>query len=161
MRVLVNGVRLFFEANGGSQRRPPCPWRSDRAREAGVVRRRRAPRSSLTRERPQALLVIGNPYLVSQRRRLAQIALKMRLPSAYTYREHAEAGGLIAYAPNYHDLFRRAAGYVDRVLKGTKPGDLPIEQATKFDLIINLKTAKALGLTIPPSLLLRADQVIE
>jgi putative ABC transport system substrate-binding protein len=115
----------------------------------------------LTRERPDALMVLADPFLSFQRRRIAQWALKSRLPSVYTYREHAEVGGLIAYAPNYHDLFRRAATYVDKILKGAKPGDLPIEQATKFDLIINLKTAKALGLTIPPSLLVRADQVIE
>lgn len=116
---------------------------------------------SLIRERPHALLVIADPFLASQRRRLAQFALKARLPSAYTYREHAEAGGLIAYTPNYHDLFRRAAGYVDKILKGAKPGDLPIEQPTKFDLVINLKTAKALGVTLAPSLRMRADQVIE
>jgi putative ABC transport system substrate-binding protein len=116
---------------------------------------------SLTRERPQALLVIADPFLVSQRRRLAQFALKIGLPSAYTYREHVEAGGLIAYTPNYHDLFRRAAGYVDKILKGAKPGDLPIEQPTKFELVINHKSAKTLGLTLPPALLLRADQVIE
>jgi putative ABC transport system substrate-binding protein len=116
---------------------------------------------SITRDRSQAIIVIADPFLSFQRRRLAQFALKSRLPSIYTYREHAEAGGLIAYTPSYHDLFRRAAGYVDKILKGAKPGDLPIEQPTKFELVINLKTAKALGLTIPPSLLARADQVIE
>jgi putative ABC transport system substrate-binding protein len=116
---------------------------------------------SATRSRSQALIIIGDPFLSFQRRRLAQFALKARLPSVYTYQEHAEAGGLIAYAPSYHDLFRRAAGYVDRILKGARPGDLPVEQPTKFELVINLKTAKALGLTIPQTLLLRADQVIE
>jgi len=83
------------------------------------------------------------------------------LPSAYTYREHVAVGGLIAYTPNYHDLFQRAATYVDKILKGTKPGELPIEQPTKFDLVINLKTAGALGLDLPPTLVARADEVIE
>lgn len=116
---------------------------------------------SFTRERPQAFLVIADPFLVGQRQRLAQFALKIRLPSAYTYREHVEAGGLIAYTPSYQELFKRAAGYVDKILKGAKPGNLPIEQPTMFQLVINLKTAKALGITIPQSVLLRADQVIE
>ena len=116
---------------------------------------------SLTRERSDALLVLADPFLLNQRRRIAQVALKIGLPSAYSYREHAEVGGLIAYAPNFGDLFRRAATYVDKILKGAKPADLPVEQPTKFELVINLKTAKALGLAIPQTLLLRADQVIE
>jgi putative ABC transport system substrate-binding protein len=116
---------------------------------------------SLNRERPRALLVFADQFMVNQRRRLAQFAMKNALPSAYAFKEHADAGGLLVYATNYHDLFRRAANYVDKILKGAKPGDLPIEQPTKFELVINLKTAKALGLTIPPSLLQRADQVIE
>ena len=116
---------------------------------------------NLTRQRPHGLLVLADPFLVSQRRRIAQFTLKIGLPSVYTYREHADVGGLIAYTPSYHDLFRRAATYVDKILKGTRAGDLPIEQPTKFELVINLKTAKALGLTIPQSLLLRADQVLQ
>jgi len=115
----------------------------------------------LTRDRPGAFIVLADTFLVSQRNRIAQFAIENRLPSAYSFREHVEAGGLIAYSPNYHDLFRRAAIYVDKILKGTKPGDLPIEQPTKFDLVINLKTAKALSLTIPDKLLVFADQVIE
>ena len=115
----------------------------------------------LTTDRPDAFMVLADPFLVSQRSRIAQFAIENKLPSAYTYREHIEAGGLIAYTPNYHDLFRRAATCVDKILKGTRPGELPIEQPTKFDLVINLKTATALGLTVPETLLARADEVIE
>ena len=115
----------------------------------------------LTRDRPNALLVLGDAFLVSQRSRIAQFAIENKMPSAYTFREHVEAGGLLAYSPNYHDLFRRAAGYVDKILKGTKPGELPIEQPTKFDLVINLKTAKAIGLTVPLTLQAAANEVIE
>jgi putative ABC transport system substrate-binding protein len=116
---------------------------------------------TLTNDRPDALLVPADAFLVSQRSRIGQFAIENKLPSAYTFREHVEAGGLIAYPTNYHDLFRRAAIYVDKILKGTKPGDLPIEQPTKFDLVINLKTAKALGVTVPLIMQMTADEVIE
>ena len=97
----------------------------------------------------------------SERRRLVDLAAKSRLPAVYPWREGADAEGLMAYGPNVPDLFRRAAPYVDKILKGAKPGDLPVEQPTTFELVINLKTAKALGLMFPQSVLLRADHVIE
>src|SRR5262249_12138234 len=103
----------------------------------------------------------ADTFLVSQRNRIAQFAIENKLPSIYTFREYIEAGGLIAYTPNYDGLFRRAASYVDKILRGTKPGELAIEQSTKFNLLINLKTARVLGLTVPPRLLALADEVIE
>ena len=117
--------------------------------------------SEITRARPGALTVLPSSMFISERRRLADLAAKNRLPAVYFVREFVDAGGLMAYGPNLPDLSRRAATYVDKILKGAKPGDLPVEQPTKFELVINLKTAKALGLTIPPSLLQRADEVIQ
>jgi ABC-type uncharacterized transport system substrate-binding protein len=105
--------------------------------------------------------VLPSPAFSRQRARLAELAVKHHLPGIYEDKGYVDAGGLMSYGPNFPDLYRRAASYVDRILKGAKPGDLPIEQPTKFELAINLKAAKALGLTIPQSLLLRADQVIE
>ncbi len=104
--------------------------------------------------------VFGDPLTVLQGPRVVALAAKHRLPALHIFRQFAN-GGLIVYGPDVADLFRRAGGYVDRILKGTKPSDLPVEQPTKFELVINLKTAKALGLTVPPSLLIRADEVIE
>ncbi len=115
----------------------------------------------LTKHRPNAFMVPADTFLVSQRSRITQFAIENKLPSIYSFREYLEAGGLIAYTPNYHDLFRRAANYVDMILKGTKPGELPIEQPMRYDLLINLKTARALGLIVSPRLLARADAVIE
>jgi putative ABC transport system substrate-binding protein len=117
--------------------------------------------AAMRKERVGALVVLPDLMFFDHQKRLADLVAKSRLPAIYEEREFAEAGGLMAYGPNYKDLFRRAATYVDKILKGTKPGDLPVEQPTKFELVINLKTAKALGLTIPPSVLLRADQVIQ
>jgi putative ABC transport system substrate-binding protein len=107
------------------------------------------------------VLVFPSPMLFDVRKSLVAHAAKVRLPAVYSWREAVDAGGLMSYAANFPDMYRRAAVYVDKILKGAKPADLPIEQPTKLELVINLKTAKALGLTIPPSLLLRADQVIE
>ena len=117
--------------------------------------------AAMVKERVQALLVVADGMFASNRTRLADLAAKSRLPSMYGVREHVEAGGLMSYGPSVPAQFRRAALYVDRILKGTKPSDLPVEQPTKFELVINLKTAKALGLTIPPSVLGRADEVIQ
>jgi putative ABC transport system substrate-binding protein len=117
--------------------------------------------AAMTTEAAGAVVVLVDIMFVDQRTRIAELAATRRLPAVYGQVEHVGSGGLMAYAPNFLDNYRRAAAYVDRILKGAKPGDLPIEQATKFELVINLKTAKALGLTIPPSLLQRADQVIE
>ncbi len=117
--------------------------------------------AAMARERAGALLVITDPAFSPYRARLVDLAAKNRLPSIFTQREDAEAGALMSYGPRLSDLWRRAATYVDKTLRGAKPGDLPVEQPTKFELVINLRTAKALGLTIPPSLLLRADEVIE
>ena len=98
---------------------------------------------------------------MSARQQVAELAMRHRLPTFFTWRDHVEAGGLMSYAPDFGDLVRRSAMLVDKILKGTKPADLPVEQATKFELVINLKTAKLLGITIPPSVLMRADHVIE
>ena len=112
------------------------------------------------RPRPQALFVLESASIFRARTHIPQLASTNRLPTSFAFREYVEAGGLMAYGANLADMFRRAAEYADRILRGAKPGDLPVEQPTKFELIINLKTAKALGLTIPQSLLLRADEVI-
>src|SRR5207247_3150599 len=117
--------------------------------------------SEMTRERAGALTVLSSSMFVNERRRLVDLAAKNRLPALYPTRESVDAGGLMSYGPDLADSFRRAATYVDRILKGAKPGDLPVEQPTKFELVINLKAAKALGLTIPPSLLGRADHVVQ
>ena len=111
-------------------------------------------------QRTQALLVMPALF-TEERRRLATVATQQRLPTMWYRREYVEAGGLMSYGTNYSDMYRRAALYVDKILKGAKPADLPVEQPTKFELVINLKTAKVLGMTIPQALLLRADQVIQ
>ena len=136
------GVRLqFFEA--------PGPDDFDRAF------------SDMTKARAGAMTLFGGAMFLIERRRLVDLAAKNRLPAVYGLREYVDAGGLMSYGPINVDLFRRAATYVDKILKGAKPGDLPVEQPTKFELVINLKTAKALGITIPQSVLGRADEVIQ
>jgi putative tryptophan/tyrosine transport system substrate-binding protein len=112
------------------------------------------------RERAQALVVLSSPLFLPQRAQITEWAVKNRLPAIFLFREYAEAGGLMAYGVNLHDMYRRAAYYVDRILKGATPADLPVEQPMKFELIINLKTAQAMGLTLPPTLLFQADEVI-
>ena len=111
--------------------------------------------------RAQAVLVLGGPVLISHRRQVADLAVKSRLPASYVRPEYVEDGGLMSYAPSSNDLLRRAATYVDKILKGAKPADLPVEQPTKFEFIINLKAAKQIGLTIPPNVLARADKVLK
>jgi len=133
----------------------------------GVVRSeiRRAedivPAFEALRGRADALYVCADPLVTTKRVHINTLALGMRLPTMYAFRAFVDAGGLISYGPNFPDLFRRAAEIVDKILRGTRPADIPVEQPTKFDLVINLITAKALGLTVPPTLLARADEVIE
>jgi putative ABC transport system substrate-binding protein len=117
--------------------------------------------AAMTKQRAEVLLVLPDPVFTIHRGRIAELAAKARLPAAYGIREAAEAGGLMSYGPDYAALAARTASYVDRILKGAAPAELPVEQPTRFELVINMKTARALGLTIPPSLLLRADHLLE
>jgi len=117
--------------------------------------------AAMTKARSDGLLVQVNPIVFAHPKRVAELAAESRLPAVYPYRDLVVAGGLMAYEANIAAMFRRAPMYVDKILKGANPGDLPVEQPTKFELVINLKTAKALGLTIPQSLLMRADEVIQ
>ncbi|HZM33238.1 MAG TPA: ABC transporter substrate-binding protein [Burkholderiales bacterium] len=117
--------------------------------------------SAMVQERAGGVLVLSTPLFIAGAKPLADLALKYRLPASFGPPEHAEAGGLFSYGPDRADLFRRAATYVDRILKGARPADLPVERPTKFELVVNLKTAKALGLKVPPSVISRADRVIE
>jgi putative ABC transport system substrate-binding protein len=120
-----------------------------------------APAFESLKGRADALYITTDGLLNAYRLRISILALGLRLPTMHGFREFVDVGGLMSYGANYPDLFRRAAEYVDKILRGAKPGDIPVEQPTKFDFIINLTTAKALGLTIPESFLLRADEVIE
>ncbi len=115
----------------------------------------------MSKDRPESLLVLADTVTVANRKRVVEFAARNRVPAIYEARNFVDAGGLMSYEPNISDMYRRVAFYVDRILKGAKPADLPVEQPTKFELVINLKTAKALGLTIPPSVLARADEAIQ
>ena len=116
---------------------------------------------TMTRERLDGLIVLSGPLLFRHRARILELVAQSRLPTIYSLREYVDAGGLMAYGNSLPDMFRRAATYVDKILKGATPADLPVEQPMKFELVINLKTAKALGLTIPPTLLFQADEVLQ
>jgi len=111
--------------------------------------------------RASALITVRNPALTRHTKRIVDLAIKNRLPSMFESPDYVEAGGLVSYAADYNEIFRRAAVFVDKILKGAKPADLPVEQPTKFEFVINLKTAKQIGLTIPPNVLVRADKVIK
>ncbi|UCC74103.1 MAG: ABC transporter substrate-binding protein, partial [Gemmatimonadota bacterium] len=115
----------------------------------------------MAQERVPAVIILSSPIFTMQRRHVAELAINHRVASVFTTRVFAEAGGLISYGPDYADQVRNAAGVVDKILKGAKPGDLPVEQATTLELVVNLKTARAIGISIPKELLLRADRVIE
>jgi putative ABC transport system substrate-binding protein len=115
---------------------------------------------TMIRERAQAFVTNAGPIMNSHQARILQFAAKNRLPAMYAAPEFTDAGGLMSYSPNYDDLYRRAAIFVDKILKGTKPADIPVEQPRKFEFVINLKAAKQIGLTIPPNVLARADKVI-
>jgi putative tryptophan/tyrosine transport system substrate-binding protein len=117
--------------------------------------------ASIGRERTEAVVVFADPLAFLHRRLISELAAQYRLPAISPFREFADAGGLLSYGPDLTDYWRRAATYIDKILKGAKAADLPVEEPTKFELIVNLKTAKVLNLTIPPSLIARADQVIE
>jgi putative ABC transport system substrate-binding protein len=120
-----------------------------------------APALEALKGRTDALYVATDPLVFTNRVRINGLAQDARLPTIYGSREYVEAGGLMSYGPSYTELFRRAADYVDKILRGAKPGDIPVEQPTKFELIVNLRTAKTLGLDVPPAMLARADEVIE
>jgi putative ABC transport system substrate-binding protein len=120
-----------------------------------------APAFEAFKGRADALYVIGDALVTTNRMRINTLALGARLPTMGSFREFVETGGLMSYGPNFPDLFRRAADYADKILRGTKPGDIPVEQPTKFDLVVNLITAQALELTVPPNVVARANEVIE
>jgi putative ABC transport system substrate-binding protein len=170
-RELVPGASLAILWDAGSVGGPPQLRETEAAAKALGVRLHavgvRSPPdfaeafSTLARKGPTVLLVTSTPQFFGERERLADLARTHRLPTVWGLREYVEAGGLISYGTKLTEVFRRAAVYVDRILKGAKPGDLPVEQPTRFELVINLRTAKALGLTIPPALLARADELIQ
>ena len=162
MAVLWNpayiGMRARFEQ---AQVAAPAVGLTVRSLEVRDIRELDAAFQAILREHPEALLLLVDPFTISQRRRIVEFAAEQRLPAIYESGDFVEVGGLISYGPNISDQFRRAAAYVDKILRGAKPADLPIEQPTKFELEINMSAAKALGIKFPDSILLRADKVIE
>jgi ABC-type uncharacterized transport system substrate-binding protein len=161
--ILTNPTNAILQQIGANE----LPGVAERLRLTLLTVEVRAPDAlegafeTAVRSRAGAIMVAGDPLTFIHGARIAELAAKHRLPAMYLFRESVEAGGLMAYGPSFPDLGRRAASYVDRILKGAKAADLPVEQPTKFEFVINLKTAKALGLTIPPSVLGRADEVIQ
>jgi putative ABC transport system substrate-binding protein len=179
--VSAKRLQLFKEAVAGVSRvavlwHPPTPWHSAmlRAVDAAAVplglqivnvpvqQAAEFERSfaAMAKERVDAVFVADNPFFHSHRKRLLDLALKSRLPTMFGNRDYVSAGGLMSYGADYDSLFRQAAGHVDKILKGAKPADLPVEQPTKFELVVNLRTARTLGVTISPSVLARANEVI-
>ncbi len=162
MPVLWNpdyvGMRARFEQ---ARVAAPAVGLTVRSVEVRDARELDAAFEAIIREHPEAPLLLVDPFTLSQRSRIVEFAAAQRLPAMYETSDFVDAGGLISYGPNLSDQFRRAATYVDKILRGAKPADLPIEQPTKFELVINMRAAKALGIKIPDSILLRADKVIE
>ncbi len=155
----VSGAALDHKETEGAARSLRLQLRSIEVRRSDDVNRAL---SAVTQARAEALILAAyNPVLFVNRGQIVSFAQKNRLPSMYPIKEYVDAGGLMSYGVSNRDLYRRAATYVDKILKGAKPADLPVEQPTRFELVINMKTAKALGLTFPPSILVRADQVIQ
>ena len=162
MDVLWNpdyvGMRARFEQ---AREAAPAVGLAVRSVEVRDTRELNAALDAIIRERPEALLILVDPLTLSQRSRIVNFAAEQRLPAIYESSDFVDAGGLISYGTNGRDQFRRAASYVDKILRGAKPGDLPIEQPTTFELVINMRAAKALGVKFPESILLRADRVVE
>jgi putative tryptophan/tyrosine transport system substrate-binding protein len=172
LREVVPGVsRIAVLSNPSSATVPPMMRETEvAARALGVQLQRLEVHGpddfervfqAATKERAGALITLDDAFAFTQRTRIVKLATKNRLPAIYGFREFVEVGGLMSYAANLSDMYRRAATYVDKILKGTKPADLPVEQPMKFELVINLKTAEQIGLTIPPNVLVRADKVIK
>jgi putative tryptophan/tyrosine transport system substrate-binding protein len=162
MAVLWNpdymGMRARFEQ---ARVAAPAVGLTVRSVEVRDTRELDAAFDVIIREHPEALLLLADPFTINQRSRIVEFAAEQRLPAIYESSDFVDVGGLISYGPNISELFRRAATYVDKILRGAKPADLPIEQPTKFELVINMRAAKALGIKFPNSILLRADRVIE
>jgi putative ABC transport system substrate-binding protein len=152
------GMRARYEQ---AQVAAPAVGLTVRSVEVRDTRELDAAFEAIIREHPDALLLLVDPFTISQRARIVEFAAEQRLPAIYESSDFVDVGGLISYGPNIQDLFRRAATYVDKILRGAKPADLPIEQPTQFELVINMRAAKALGIKFPDSILLRADKVIE